>query len=256
MLIRIILLFAIGSTLSSCVVQGKTRPGEEQGPQAECVILLHGMARTKVSMLNLELYLVNSGYRTVNFGYPSRSETIEQIAKTRIPNAISRCESTSPGKIHFVTHSLGGIVVRQYLQTNKLPAGSRIVMLSPPNHGSELPDRYRSESWFKWYTGPAGQQLTTGKDSLPNRLKPVDVEIGVIAGTKSLGSWLSSKIPGEDDGVVSVKSTHLDEMKDFLLVPRTHTFIMESDEVQRQVVIFLRNGKFDHAKKGLLDENY
>ncbi|MFV1997983.1 MAG: esterase/lipase family protein [Acidiferrobacterales bacterium] len=243
------------STISSCVVQGDIPHGKEESQQAECVILLHGLGRTRVSMLNLEAYLVESGYHTVNFGYPSRSEQIEKIASTRVPDAVSQCKLISSGKIHFVTHSLGGIIVRQYLQTNTLPKGSRIVMLSPPNQGSELSDRHKGDSWYQWYTGPAGQQLTTAKDSLPNRLKPINVEIGVIAGTKSIASWLSSQLPGEDDGVVSVKSTQLDEMKDFLLVPRTHTFIMESDEVQRQVVNFLRNGKFDHESKGQADES-
>lgn len=254
-LARLLFVVAIGALLISCVIQNKDPYDKEQGQVAECVILLHGLGRTSISMLNLEAHLVEAGYRTVNYGYPSRYEKIEQIAKVHVPDAVSQCNSTSSGKIHFVTHSLGGIVIRQYLQTHELPTGSRIVMLSPPNHGSELPDRYKDESWYQWYTGPAGQQLTTKEGSLPNSLKPINVEIGVIAGTKSMGSWLSSIIPGADDGVVSVKSTRLDEMKDFLLVPRTHTFIMESAEVHRQIEIFLQDGKFDHGKKGQSDEN-
>lgn len=252
-----LLLVVIGSLLSSCVVQTRIAHDEGGSQQTECVILLHGLGRTRMSMLNLEQYLVTSGYWVVNYGYPSRSEKIEQIAKVYIPDAISKCNSNLSSKINFVTHSLGGIVIRQYLQTHELPTGSRIVMLSPPNHGSELPDHYKDESWFQWFTGPAGQQLTTREDSLPNQLKPVDVEIGVIAGTKSIGSWLSSIIPGADDGVVSVKSTRLDEMKDFLQVPRTHTFIMESDEVHRQIVYFLKNGRFDHDENNKVrsDEN-
>jgi len=193
---------------------------------AEWVILLHGMGRTAFSMRKIEKYLSNSGYRVVNDGYPSTRETVEQIARIRIPDAVAQCQDASNNKIHFVTHSLGGIIVRQYLQTNTLPPGSRIVMLSPPNHGSEIPDHFKNAFWYRWFTGPAGRQLTTAKDSLPNRLKPIDVEVGVIAGTKSWEPWFSSLIPGEDDGKVSVKSTRLAEMKDFLAVPYTHSFMM------------------------------
>lgn len=249
MLIRIIFVLLVCGTLNSCVFPKKTLNSEQKNLNAECVILLHGMGRTRISMLNLEKNLSTSGYRVVNFGYPSTSESIEQLAKVKIPDAISQCHKISSSKIHFVTHSLGGVIIRQYLQSHVLPAGSRVVMLSPPNHGSEIPDHYKDASWYKWFTGPAGQQLTTGEDSLPNRLKPISVEVGVIAGTKTLDPWFSSRIPGEDDGKVSVESTRLDEMKDFLVVPHTHVFIMESSEVHRQIKNFLRHGEFNHSNK-------
>ncbi len=250
MLIRILFVLLACAALNSCDFPRKTLNDGQKNLDAECVVLLHGMGRTRISMLNLEKFLSVSGYRVINYGYPSTSATIEQIAKVNIPDAISRCHKNTSTKVHFITHSLGGIVIRQYLQSHALPAGSRIVMLSPPNHGSEIPDHYKDASWYKWFTGPAGQQLTTGKDSLPNRLKPINVEVGVIAGSKTMDPWFSSRIPGEDDGKVSVKSARLDEMKDFLVVPRTHVFIMESSEVHRQIKYFLKHGKFDHDKKG------
>jgi triacylglycerol lipase len=246
MLMRVLFVFLIWGTLNSCTFSKKALQEGKEKLFAECVILLHGMGRTKFSMFKLEEYLSRSNYRVVNFGYPSTDETIEQIARTRIPDAVAQCQDTSTKKIHFVTHSLGGVIVRQYLQTHTLPVGSRVVMLSPPNQGSEIPDHFKNSFWYRWSTGPAGQQLTTDKDSLPNRLKLINVEVGVIAGTKSIEPWFSSVIPGKDDGKVSVKRTQLDEMKDFLAVPHTHTFIMWSSEVLRQIENFLKHGKFDY----------
>ena len=235
------------SMLNSCIFSKKIIQKEKGKLYVECVILLHGMGRTKFSMLRLEEYLSKLNYMVINFSYPSTSKTIEQIARIHIPDAVAQCQNTSIKKIHFVTHSLGGIIIRQYLQTHTLPVGSKIVMLSPPNQGSEIADHFRNVFWYRWSTGPAGQQLTTAKDSLPNRLKSINVDVGIIAGTKSIEPWFSSLIPGKDDGKVSVKRTQLDEMKDFLSVPHTHTFIMCSLKVLRQIKNFLKHGKFDHS---------
>ncbi|MDH3326626.1 MAG: hypothetical protein OEM38_07915, partial [Gammaproteobacteria bacterium] len=152
-------------------------------------------------------------------------------------------------KIHFVTHSLGGIISRYYLQTNQLPAGSRIVMLSPPNKGSEIADRFHDSTWYRWLTGPPGQQLTTDSNSLPNTLDAINYEVGVITGRDTLEPWFSRLIPGEDDGKVSVESAKLPEMKDFLVVDHTHTFIMKSDVVMVQVLNFIKHGNFKALDK-------
>jgi hypothetical protein len=149
-------------------------------------------------------------------------------------------------KIHFVTHSLGGILVRKYLQKNNLPDGSRIVMLSPPNHGSEVVDRFKNFFVFKWLYGQAGQELGTQAQSIPSQLKPVQADIGVIAGKKSSVPWFSRIIPGENDGTVSVASTRLKEMNDFITVECGHTFIMNNRDVMDQTVFYLQNGHFRH----------
>jgi len=213
----------------------------------EHVILLHGMARTKGSMSKLEKYLTQNNYTVINTGYPSTSEPVEKIADKYLASMIDQCIKNKAEKIHIVTHSLGGIITRQYLQDHSLPAGSRIVMISPPNKGSELADMFRDWFVYKWLNGPAGQVLGTEAESLPNSLKPVKEEIGVITGDctwNPLYSWL---IPGEDDGKVSVKRAKLLEMTDFLVVPSSHSFIMQYSETLKQVVFFLQNGAFDHA---------
>lgn len=215
---------------------------------AECVILLHGMGRSALSMRSLEKHLRERGYHTVNRDYPSTSFTIEEIAKKNIPKLIAECKPQA-SKIHFVTHSLGGIVTRYYLQSNNLPKGSRIVMLSPPNKGSEIADQLQGSAWYKWLTGPAGQQLTTDQNSVPNKLKPINYEVGIITGRRTLEPWLSQFIPGEDDGKVSVKRARLYEMTDFLVVDHAHTFIMNSSLVKEQVTHFLQHGYFAQSSE-------
>lgn len=212
----------------------------------ECVVILHGLARTKYSMRSLEVYLQKNGFKTVNGGYASTSKSVAEIADDEVAEAVKICREGKAGKIHFVTHSIGGIVVRQYLQTSSVPDGSRIVMLAPPNRGSELTDEMKDLAPYRWLNGPAGQELGTDNESTPNTLKPVEIEIGIIAGDSSLNPIYSSIIPGPDDGKVAVESTKLDEMKDFIIIPSSHTFIMENAKVMRQTLHFLKTGSFDH----------
>jgi len=212
----------------------------------EHVILLHGMARSKLSMQPLEEFLTEKGYSVINTGYPSTTETVEILADKYLADMVAQCIQKGADKVHIVTHSLGGVVTRQYLQNHSLLKGSRIVMISPPNKGSELADLFRDLSIYKWLNGPAGQVLGTKPESLPNTLAPIEGEIGVITGDGTLNPLYSWLIPGDDDGKVSVERAKLDEMADFIVVPSSHSFIMRHPEVLRQVVFFLKNGVFEH----------
>jgi triacylglycerol lipase len=180
----------------------------------------------------------------MNVGYPSRTATVEALAEQIIPEAVEECRRNGAAKIHFVTHSMGGILVRYYLSCHDLPELGRVVMLAPPNSGSEAVDTLRSNFAFKWWNGPAGQQLGTGSDSLPRNLGPVNYETGVIAGDRSVNLLLSRFIPGPDDGKVSVAATKVDGMKDHIVIHATHTFIMNNSRVIDQTVFFLKQGKF------------
>lgn len=214
---------------------------------SEWVILLHGLGRFRQSMRRLEQHLKSLGYSTINLAYPSTTKTIETIAETHLARAVQDCEAQGAGKIHFVGHSLGGLVVRQYLQRHSVPAGCRLVMLSPPNKGSELVDLLMQVPVYRWITGPAGQEIGSGPESVVKRLKPVGIDVGVIAGNLSINLVFSAFLDGPDDGMVSVKSTMLPEMRDFIVVPNTHTFIMRDPLVMRQVSHFLKHGRFDHG---------
>jgi triacylglycerol lipase len=214
----------------------------------ECVILLHGLARSERSLLRLESHLENDGFCVVNMGYPSREKTIQDLALDVIPRAIERCRTFNANNIHFVTHSMGGILVRYYLEHNQVPTLGRVVMLSPPNNGSEAVDKLKDQPFFKWINGPAGQQLGTDPGSLPKTLGSPDYEVGIITGDKTMNPILSLMIPGKDDGKVSVEGAKLQRMKDFLVVHRTHPFIMNDDTVLQQIVTFLKMGVFNRDR--------
>ena len=200
----------------------------------DCVVLLHGLGRTHWSMTVMQFALANAGYTVWNKGYPSRSATVEELSP-RVGEAIAECRGLGAGRIHFVTHSMGGILVRAYFRDHAVPEAGRVVMLAPPNHGSAIVDANRSSAWFRFATGPAGQQLGTSPDSLPNTLPALPLEVGIVA--------------GRFDGKVSVDSTRLAEMKDQRVVDSAHTFMMNSPTVIRQVKAFLKDGAFE--KSGL-----
>lgn len=214
--------------------------------RAECevVVLLHGLGRTSRSMQPLARALSEAGFEVHNLDYPSRKHEIGELT-THLHRQLSACCTADQRPLHFVTHSMGGILLRAYLKSHELPQLGRVVMLSPPNQGSELIDELADEPVFKEVIGPAGRQLGTGPESQPNALGPVDFELAVITGDRSVNPWFSWLIPGADDGTVAVERTKITGMKEFLVVPYTHTFIMRKQLVKRQVVAFLRRGHFE-----------
>jgi hypothetical protein len=213
------------------------------------VILLHGLCRTSCSMAVMEKALTQAGYKVWNIDYPSRTATIGQLAETVVGRAVADCENDGATRIHFVTHSLGGILVRSYLAGHAIANLGRVVMLGPPNQGSEVVDKLGGWRLFKKINGPAGNELGTGKDSVPNKLGTANFCAGIIAGNRSI-NWINScLIPGRDDGKVSVKRTKLAGMADWIQLPVSHPFIMRNSTAIRQTICFLREGKFARAAK-------
>ena len=238
--------------MTALLLQGVS--GGAETPLADCVIpahstgdymvLLHGMGRTRISMSLVKHHLERKGYTVVSQTYPSRKYRVDQLSDEWLRPLIQREIRDPDRKVHFVTHSLGGIVLRHYLEHNDLPGLGRVVMLAPPNQGSELVNIFDRLLVYRWAVGPAGLQLGTDEDAVPFQLGPANYQLGVIAGTRSLNPIYSRLIPGSDDGKVSVARAKLEGMHGFLTVPYSHTWLMNRKVTLNQIETFIRSGAF------------
>ncbi len=212
---------------------------------SECVVLLHGLIRSSSSMQAMAEALEEEGFEVANIDYPSTDMTIEELAPLAVGEGVQACQQIEGvTRIHFVTHSLGGILVRQYLSENELPMLGRTVMLGPPNQGSDAVEAMGGVPGFDLLNGPAGQQLGKDENSVPLKLGPADFEVGIIAGNRTIDPITSSVLPNPDDGRVSVEDTKLEGMTDFIVVDHSHAFMMSRKSVIELSIRFLRNGCF------------
>ena len=201
---------------------------------------MHGLGRTQASMALLAMRLDRAGYDVTNVDYDSRHGTLDEHAAT-LAAEVSVCCEAAP-RIHFVGHSLGGLVIRRYLADSPPAALGRVVLLAPPNQGSEVAD-WLGEQPFSDLLGPAGRALGTSKSDIPASLPPPEFEVGIIAGSRSLNPIGSVLIPGPDDGMVSIENTRLEDVP-LIVLPRTHTFLMNSRLTADAVISFLETGEF------------
>lgn len=193
------------------------------------IVLLHGLGRTSLSMKLLASRLSKQGYNTININYSSRKHKIEYLADYLKKQLQKNCQEKNK-KINFVTHSMGGIIVRYFLANNKLKKLNRVIMLAPPNQGSELATIISKNKVARHIMGPALEQLKADPKSFINLIKDPNYEIGIIT--------------GKYDKKVSIKEAQLKNMKDFLVVPKFHSFIMNSKKVTSAITNFLQNGNF------------
>lgn len=210
----------------------------------ECVVLLHGVAMSGWVMQPIARALERDGYRVINLSYPSRRMPLEQLAGDFLPNELERRGAFAAPRLHFVTHSMGGIVLRLYLRDGRPANLGRVVMLGPPNHGSPAADRAAQRAWMRGIMGVNLPRLGTGADGIVRTLGPANFEVGIIAGSSLLNPMFKGDMPGVHDGVVTVESAQLEGMRDFRVVPHSHTVMLWRRTVIDDVCAFLRDGKF------------
>lgn len=214
----------------------------------ETVILLHGLARSNKSMEKMAKALLDEGYTVINHNYPSTSATIEELTTVIFKTLKPQIEQTET--IHFVTHSMGGIILRKHLEEHELQNLGNVVMLAPPSRGSEVTDKLGNFFLYKWVNGPAGNQLGTGSNDLPRQLKSPEFKLGIIAGDRSINPILSMLIPGPDDGKVSLARVKPATYTDYLQLHVTHPCMVWNKKVIAQTKHFLEHGQFNVDTKG------
>ena len=235
----ILILCGLSFGLTTCQIYGP--PCESKN---ETVVLLHGLARSSKAMNKMSKQLTAEGYHVINHDYPSTSATIDKLTADIFQSLEPQLNNAQ--KVHFVTHSMGGIILRDYLEGHTLPNLGRVVMLAPPSRGSEVTDKLGDVFLYKWINGPAGNQLGTGTNSHPLRLKAPEFELGILAGDRSINPILSLLIPGPDDGKVALKRVKPETYSDYLQLHTTHATMMWNKEVIKQTVFFLEHGCFEH----------
>jgi triacylglycerol esterase/lipase EstA (alpha/beta hydrolase family) len=232
---------AIRAALLACLALA-TPPALADRGAREPVVLLHGLARTAASMERLAQELEAAGYPVCNVDYPSRQHAIETLARDHVAPAIRGCFPGHDGPVNFVTHSMGGLVVREIVAAQVMPV-ARVVMLSPPNHGSEAAALLGDLWLFRRIAGPAGQQLRPVPAATDS--PSLSFELGVLTGNRTFNPWMSLMLPGDDDGKVTVASARLSGMRDFRVLPVSHPFIMRDREAIQEVLFFLEHGHFE-----------
>jgi len=237
--------FLLTALVAAALVSGCLSPPVDA--DAETVIVVHGLGRTPASMTILVERLEAAGFRVLNFGYPSADEPIESLV-ARLRVRVEECCPENMESVHFVTHSMGGLLVRFYLGEYSTDHVGRVVMLAPPNQGSEVADfvsdLVAESPVLSGILGPAGSRLGTDSAGIAQQLGPANFEVGIITGNRSMNlinSWL---IPGPDDGKVAVDRARLEGADAFLVVEATHTFIMNHRGVADQSIYFIREGRF------------
>lgn len=212
-----------------------------------CVVLVHGLWRSAFAMKGIQEYLNEQNYHTINISYPSTELGIEAISRHYLTPAVDQC-SLKKQKVHLVTHSMGGIVARAYLKHNRLPHGSRVVMLSPPNQGSEFSLAFQDSALFSLIAGPAALTLHQEEGGYLTDLRSFPEPLGIIAAYRDWSLWPTSWLPSPNDGIVSVKSMMLEGMDDLVFVNSGHAMMRFRRDVKEHILSFLQNGHFKHPK--------
>lgn len=239
LLITAVLMF----TAAHSTIWAESQPTQATDSSGDMVVLIHGLGRSNSAMLPLASRLAGAGYQVERVGYDSLDQTPEEILE-EISSQISDCCKDADRTVHYVGHSLGGLMVRAYLQRERPANLGRVVLLGTPNRGTALVDRFR-DKWWMHLLGPTASALGTDTESFPASLDPPHYPVGVIAGISHRDN--DHLLPGADDGLITVAATRLEGMADFIVLETGHSAMRYDKQVARQTIAFLRQGTFVHA---------
>ncbi|MDA0832185.1 MAG: alpha/beta fold hydrolase [Planctomycetota bacterium] len=233
--------FATGSFETCLDALNEIKRKQQLTPMSgEVVILLHGILRSSRNFSRFKQMLKGNGYHVVNFEYPSTRVSIETSADY-LQQTIASLHGVE--KIHFVVHSMGGLVVRTMLRNGTDPRFSRMVMLGTPNSGAQMADLLKNWRPFQLLYGTAGQQLVTDRDGYIQQLPIPTFEFAIIAGGRGISDGFNPLIPGDDDGVVTRDCTRLPGATDSSVVHCIHSFLPGNRDVMGQTLRFLKTGR-------------
>ncbi len=229
------------------VSDAKRKERPVQSTEDHLILLIHGIGRSTGTFTNMKAAMLQQGHAAVSVSYPSTRRSIEAHA-AQIARLISNLENTK--RISFVTHSMGGLVVRKLLARNddwktKITVDS-IVQIAPPNQGSAIARWLKDNPLYKTVSGPAGQELTPEATA---RLPPLKHVFSIIAGGRNTEKGYNPLLPGDDDGTVSVKETYLAGASDFLIIPAIHARLSNDPRTIKATLNFLRLGRFHPSKR-------
>jgi pimeloyl-ACP methyl ester carboxylesterase len=233
-------LFVLFVFLSSCTAMKAIMPTPPAG-EKDVVYLLHGFGRSRVAMWVLASRLEDAGFFVNNIGYSSINETPEEILLD-VSEQINESLPENGQTVHFVGHSLGGLIIRAYLEDTTVKNLGRIVLIGTPNNGTTLVDNYQDSWWLQWM-GPTALALSTDEKSFPNSLADPYYPVGIIAGI-SEDDDNEDILPGKDDGLVQLESTKVNGMTDIVIIESSHWMLRYDENVARQTIEFLRYARF------------
>lgn len=215
-------------------------------PSHGTVVLLHGWWSGAYFLKGAEWRLRGDGFEVVPVGYPSARMPAESIAGQYLPAALERLGIPGNRPVHFVTHSMGGLLLRRLLARQRPPNLGRVVMLGPPNQGSEAADFWGGSRLARRLAGPNLAALGTGPESFARSLPRADFPLLVIAGNRPLSPFWSP-LPKPHDGRVTVESTRLEGMTAHRVLPLTHSALAWSRTALELASTFLRTGSVGSA---------